>query len=411
MMNRRKFFSSGIVVAGLPLLGNSTAKAEKRSSKDRNQDFYSGEAISPRAFETFFISHRGVHLNQRIAGENTIESLRLAKRVGFQCVEFDVRFTKDQRAVVIHDETINRTLTDLAGKQIDSPLLVRELTFDQLRSHYLVRSENPKARVAVPSLEEYLHYCNLYKVIPFVEIKEHGLSQERYAQLIHNFDTIIGAGNYVVTSNNQVSDEIRALGYADVMVMGILYQTTFARIESWKHAIMAISATRHSPEEFQKQVRLSNSKGIMTESHADTLDKYNLLIEHGIDFVSTDVLYPEYGGVGQIVDLLDLDNDDFEGISSSTGIFSSSLLQLAANETWDLKLEQHRRLFLYGVALEMEFSGRCTVSIKGKTTEISNDGKRTFRYPLLLHREGYSVKITAMDACKITGLRFVITKF
>src|SRR5690606_5867598 len=138
---------------------------------DRNSDALF--RIRPKAGHTYYISHRGVHLKQRAAGENTIESLRLAKRAGFQCVEFDVRFTRDNKAVVIHDETINRTLRDVHGNKLSSPIYVKDLTFDQIRSDYSIFTENKKADTKVPSFEEYLEACRLYKVIPFVEIKEH----------------------------------------------------------------------------------------------------------------------------------------------------------------------------------------------------------------------------------------------
>ena len=52
------------------------------------------------------IAHRG---GSAEAPENTLAAFRSAKENGAIGVEFDVDFTKDSRAVVIHDATVDRT--------------------------------------------------------------------------------------------------------------------------------------------------------------------------------------------------------------------------------------------------------------------------------------------------------------
>lgn len=52
------------------------------------------------------IAHRG---GSAEAPENTLAAFRSAKENGAIGVEFDVDFTKDSRAVVIHDSTVDRT--------------------------------------------------------------------------------------------------------------------------------------------------------------------------------------------------------------------------------------------------------------------------------------------------------------
>src|SRR5690606_4160725 len=144
MINRRKFLNSGLFALGTPILGGamwneSLANTSKNYSHSLAESkaqgkFYYASRLFPLAHHNFYISHRGVHLKQRVAGENSIESLKLAKRVGFQCVEFDIRLTQDGHDVVIHDETINRTLRTLNNQAISTPIKVRDLTFDQIRN-------------------------------------------------------------------------------------------------------------------------------------------------------------------------------------------------------------------------------------------------------------------------------------
>lgn len=68
------------------------------------------------------IAHRG---GSAEAPENTLAAFRTAKENGAIGVEFDVDFTKDGRAVVIHDATVDRT-TNGSGP-------VSEFTFEEIR--------------------------------------------------------------------------------------------------------------------------------------------------------------------------------------------------------------------------------------------------------------------------------------
>src|SRR5215510_3908468 len=68
------------------------------------------------------IGHRGAKLT---SPENTLGGIRQAKKEGANWVEFDVKLTADGQAVLIHDETVDRT-TDGKG-------LVRQMTVAELR--------------------------------------------------------------------------------------------------------------------------------------------------------------------------------------------------------------------------------------------------------------------------------------
>ena len=78
-------------------------------------EFFSG--AKPR-----LLAHRGGSLR---APENTLAALREAYRLGMRYAEVDVRLTRDGRAVVIHDATLDRT-TDGSGR-------VGERTLDEIK--------------------------------------------------------------------------------------------------------------------------------------------------------------------------------------------------------------------------------------------------------------------------------------
>ena len=54
------------------------------------------------------IAHRGA---SGYAPENTLAAMNLAHELGIQWVEFDVQLSKDEKLIIMHDETVDRTTT------------------------------------------------------------------------------------------------------------------------------------------------------------------------------------------------------------------------------------------------------------------------------------------------------------
>ena len=64
-----------------------------------------------------WFAHRG---GGTLAPENTLAGIRLAARLGYRAVEFDVMLSGDGTPLLIHDETLERT-TDGTGRVCDTP--------------------------------------------------------------------------------------------------------------------------------------------------------------------------------------------------------------------------------------------------------------------------------------------------
>ena len=90
--------------------------------------------------------------------ENTLESFRAALALGIDQLEFDVRVTKDNELVVIHDATVDRT-TDGTG-------LVCEKTFEELRKLRLLDTN-----CQIPTFEEFLQKFSAYDLHFAIELK------------------------------------------------------------------------------------------------------------------------------------------------------------------------------------------------------------------------------------------------
>jgi glycerophosphoryl diester phosphodiesterase len=106
------------------------------------------------------IGHRGARAYEP---ENTIRSFRKALEIGVDAVELDVRKTKDNKLVVIHDADVKRT-TDGKG-------LVSELTLTEIKAFSTEKGEK------IPTLEEVLDFLDK-KVKILIELKEVGVERQ-----------------------------------------------------------------------------------------------------------------------------------------------------------------------------------------------------------------------------------------
>lgn len=108
----------------------------------------------------FIIAHRGGDL----APENTMPSFEAASAMGAQMVEFDVQLSADNRLVVIHDETVDRT-TNMRGNIKDFSLAdIRLMDAGSWYSGAFVYTQ-------IPTLDEVLEYCSRKNLLMNLEIK------------------------------------------------------------------------------------------------------------------------------------------------------------------------------------------------------------------------------------------------
>ena len=124
-------------------------------------------AARPR--KRVFIAHRGVNMRSTVAGENSLEAIRLAKAAGFGAIETDVRLSADGALVVMHDSTLNRTCLHADGTPLSEPVAVAGKTLRELRSDYILKAADPACRTRIPTLEEYLAECARNGLYTFIE--------------------------------------------------------------------------------------------------------------------------------------------------------------------------------------------------------------------------------------------------
>ncbi len=121
------------------------------------------------------VGHRGARAYEP---ENTLRSFQKAVELGVDAVELDVRKTKDNQIIVMHDADVKRT-TGSEG-------LVSDLTVDQIQKLPMDKNEH------APTLKEALQFLNS-KVKVFIELKE-DTSEQQVLDVIHE----VGADKTVV---------------------------------------------------------------------------------------------------------------------------------------------------------------------------------------------------------------------
>jgi glycerophosphoryl diester phosphodiesterase len=106
------------------------------------------------------IGHRGAKAYEP---ENTLRSFKKALEIGVDAVELDVRKTKDDQLVVIHDSDVKKT-TNGQG-------LVNELTLKEIKEFSAEKGEK------IPTLEEALDFLDKKAKI-LIELKETGVEEK-----------------------------------------------------------------------------------------------------------------------------------------------------------------------------------------------------------------------------------------
>jgi len=128
------------------------------------------------------IAHRGT---SAWAPENTLAAFKLAVEQGADGVEFDVRLSKDGRAVVIHDSSLERT----AGL----PLRVADLTSEELakvdvgswfNARHPRRADRAYRNETIPTLEQVLELLKDFRGVIYIELKCKESEVERLSRVV-----------------------------------------------------------------------------------------------------------------------------------------------------------------------------------------------------------------------------------
>ena len=128
------------------------------------------------------IGHRGV---KNLSPENTLNSIEFAYKIGLNWVEIDVKISKDNIPILLHDDTLNRTTT---GKGSPNNFYYKEIKEFDAGLFFSKKSTH----VYVPTLKEVLSYCEKKNMCLNIELKPNlGFEKENIisiTKLLKNFN-------------------------------------------------------------------------------------------------------------------------------------------------------------------------------------------------------------------------------
>ena len=121
----------------------------------------------------------------------SLEDIRVARRLGFDVIEANVHQTSEGKYIVIHGAsgTFGYEVTDLNGDFTYADTAINSVSLDWIKANIRYRSDIPRYRTTIPTLEEFLRECRLQGMIPF--------AQANTAEMVELLDGIMGYGNYL----------------------------------------------------------------------------------------------------------------------------------------------------------------------------------------------------------------------
>lgn len=228
------------------------------------------------------IAHRGFSGK---APENTLAAFRMAAGLDIDGIEFDVQLTRDNRVVVIHDETLERTTN---GKGF-----VKDHTYDQLKeldagSWFSKEFEGER----IPLLEEVLKFVRGYGFFINIELKTSIFEYQGIEKLV--LDSIKGFGmekRVIISSFNHYSlkrfRELDKKVKTAVLCGGILYEPL-----EYLRSIGACAIHTHLYNVNESLVSYSKQDNISLRCYTANDEQEMLrLIKLGVNGIFTD--YPD----------------------------------------------------------------------------------------------------------------------
>ncbi|MCE5344663.1 MAG: hypothetical protein LLG13_00055 [Bacteroidales bacterium] len=233
-------------------------------------------------------AHRGA---SRTHPENTIPAFRAAINAGVQMIEFDVFMTKDNKMVVIHDGTVDRT-TNGKGK-------VSDFTLEEIKKLDAGSWKAPEfAGERIPTIQEVLDVMP-YNIWLNIHIKGQGELPVTVARLIEKQERLHQA--FLACS-------AAAARQAKEAVSGILICNMERQESDLQYVTETINAkadfiqlTRSNYSDFAANVKLLKKNGILVNYFGtDSPDTIKMLFENGVDFPLVNDIVGLIGVAGEL---------------------------------------------------------------------------------------------------------------
>ena len=156
--------------------------------------------------KTILQAHKGVDSEYP---ENTMSAFEAAVLQGYSFIELDPNYTSDNKIVVLHDRTINRTARNNDGTPVEQEIRISDITYDKAPEFDFGVTFSPRFKgEKLPLLEQVLSMAKENNIKIKLDSKIESFSQnatENLYGLIKEYEDIIG-----ITSANPAMIEFYA---------------------------------------------------------------------------------------------------------------------------------------------------------------------------------------------------------
>ena len=203
-------FQSNKSTNSIPEIITQTTVTEQVTTIQSEKD-----KVSSLSQKMNIICHRGY---KKEAPENSEAAFRLAKQIGYNIVETDIKYTKDGIPVMLHDFTINRVARNADGSEISEPIDISTITYDEVLEYDfgIYKSEEFKG-TKILTLVNFLELCN--------ELDIHA-----YLHLFLGTETQIRE-LYDLVEEHGMKDKVTWFSYSDTLLKYVRDYDYTARLE------------------------------------------------------------------------------------------------------------------------------------------------------------------------------------
>lgn len=221
-----------------------------------------------------FCAHRGANNNYP---ENTLPAIKEAVRLGVQMIEFDIRKTKDDVLVVIHNDEVDKT-TNGKGK-------VEDFTFEEIRKLDAGSWKNEKFKnEKIPTFEEVLNAIPK-NILMNIHIKDKSAAiAEKVAQIITKKDlvknSVIACDNIGMESVKKINPKIK-----------ICYMERGDSVDEYVDSTIKVKAEyiqlkKEALGDIINVVKKLKANGIIVNYYyAKTREELKILQDAGVDYI------------------------------------------------------------------------------------------------------------------------------
>ena len=164
-------------------------------------------------------AHKGVETEYP---ENTLHAFKAAGEQGYEMIELDLRMTKDDKIIVMHDSSINSTGRNDDGSEISEQIRIGDITYEEaLKYDFGIHFSKEFAGTRLPLFEEVIPIAQKYGITLKIDNKI-----KRFAphQLEILFDMINDSGIETIIScwNAEIAETVvKKLPNADISFDGL----------------------------------------------------------------------------------------------------------------------------------------------------------------------------------------------